>query len=55
MQRIFIFISTVLLTCFMLTMLFQQRYQVNFSSYDAVDIIGADTIKQPIVRSLWLP
>ncbi|MHB9782580.1 DUF1430 domain-containing protein [Streptococcus sp. 10F2] len=41
MRRIFIFLSTLFLSFFMLFMLWQQYPQVVFSSYPSVDLIGS--------------
>lgn len=42
MRRGFIFISTVLLSCFTLLMIFREYHQLSFSSFEAVDVVGID-------------
>ena len=43
MKRVFIFISTILFSCYLVTMIVQQNQQISFSSYNAVDVIGNPT------------
>ena len=40
MKRVFIFISTILFSCYLVTMIVQQNQQISFSSYNAVDVTG---------------
>ncbi len=42
MKRLFISISTTLISLFLITVIFNNKMQLQFSSYDAVDIIGTN-------------
>ncbi|MBF0788082.1 MULTISPECIES: bacteriocin-associated integral membrane family protein [unclassified Streptococcus] len=45
MRRIFIFLSTLLLCVYIVIRIDDQRNQLVFSSYDAVDLIGTDGVR----------
>lgn len=58
MKRFFIILSTILFSCFVIIMLFQQNQQLSFSSYNAVDVIGklpdgqGDTNRESVTKAL---